>query len=338
MSVGAGGAHCLVSLGQESAGRLSSVREKVYFLFDFDDILPEWIFNTDCSSSNSMVFIPTDILPPSMLPVGTAGCALRQVGPAEPLVVAALKRKAFFTRAEIDAMLAAEGLALPKGSKKLKRNAHELLLKHYFPNVPDDELLDLLGARKGAEKVSCHEEVLAAVSEMDEDNKNEFADVIKEAKEHVQKIKQKKLEAVMEEKYQAKLDLFEQEHKRRAAAERAADEPGAAEAVPERAADEPGGAGQEADAGAEEAPPPDAEADLPARARAPEAVPRAPVFLHHPVQAPEEFKRLLPHLDFLYFWWEPRHRRARVEFRRASEATQQSFFLHRLLASVGEGY
>ena len=299
------------------------MREKVYFLFDFDDILPQWIFNTDCSSSNPMVFIPTDILPPSMLPVGIAGCALRQAGPPEPLVLAALKRKAFFTRAEIDAMLAAEGLALPKGSPKRKKNAHELLLQHYFPNIPDDELQDLLGITKATERVSCPEEVLAAVSEMDEANKNEFADVIQEAKEQMLKVKQKKLEAVLEEKYQAKLDQFERQHKRRMAPEAAGADaeaaPGAEAAAPEQAADEPGGADQEAAAG------PDASADRPAHERAPEAAPRAPAFLHHPVQAPEEFKSLLPQLDFLYFWWEPRHRRARVEFRRASEATQQLF-------------
>ena len=65
----------------------------------------------------------------------------------------------------------------------MQKNARELLLKLYFPNIRHDELLGLLGVRKGTEKVSCPEEVLAAVSEMDEDSKNEFAEVIQEAKE-----------------------------------------------------------------------------------------------------------------------------------------------------------
>ena len=189
-------------------------RRQVYFTFDFSgsDLKPIAVVNLECGPACKWVHVPVRTLPPAALPRDLAdGCALKQVGPTEDVVTAALKRKVFLTKVQVENMLAAGSVARPKkgakGGSVLKRDLVWALAKHYLgEELGEDspEFLDIVNAvtYKGKAKLECPEAVLEAVNSMDTENQQAFKDLVLDARQEKEKIAQKDLEAVMEKKYE----------------------------------------------------------------------------------------------------------------------------------------
>ena len=212
-------------------------------------------------------------------------------------------KRQFFVQAEILQLMAAEGVTAPRApngsgrrGRVVKYDLVKALVRHHFPNLEEEspeEFEEICHAvsNRGKAKIVCPEDVIEAVGTLDPENEQAFSEIIKDAREQKEKIAAKELEVVIEEKYKA---LYAEREQAARAAERDAPRPAAA-------------------------PEPPAERAAPA-ARAPAAERAVPVAR---ITAPPEFKQLLPQVDFLYFHWEPQHRRTRVVYKQGIEHPYQ---------------
>ena len=190
-------------------------QRQVHFVLEFSDrdaTRPIFVVNLDCGQASKWMHVPVRPLPPAALPWElSGGCAFKQMGPLENLVLAALKRKVFFTRPQIENMLAASKVPRPKkgadGGSAKKRDLVLALAKHFLgAELGEDspEFMDIVDAvtKQGKAKLECPETVLEAVSTMDTENQQAFKDLVMDARQEKEKIAQKELEAVIEEKYE----------------------------------------------------------------------------------------------------------------------------------------
>ena len=193
--------------------RSSAVQRQVYFVLEFPDrdaTRPIFVVNLEFGQACKWMHVPVRPLPPAALPWElSGGCAFKQLGPLENLVPAALKRKVFFTRPQIENMLAASKVPRPKkgadGGSVKKKDLVLALARHFLAaELDDDSLMVIVDSvtKRGKAKLECPEAVLEAVSTMDTENQQAFKDLVMDARVQKEKVQQQELEAVIEAKYE----------------------------------------------------------------------------------------------------------------------------------------
>ena len=226
----------------------------------------------------------------------------------ESLLPSALLSKVFLTKPQLEKCLQSEGIAFPvEGSKGriIKRDIANALVDHVFADKPEDvrgQVLNRLARDSAPEPEQdmedCPIEILQVINEMDQDNKDHFQGVLKQAAN------------LLAKRVQAET---ERNARRRAGQQQApgAGRAGGAEAPANEAAaagpalDPAAAAGAAANAAEPAAPAVGAEAE--------QDSPRRRANLGR-AKAPEEFRSLLPPLGHLHFYYQPRQRRVVVEF------------------------
>ena len=270
--------------------------------------MPKFIFNVALGEACSWQHIPFAVLPPCTLgPGAPAGAVSLQVtGEPQDIVQAAIRNKTALTANQIKQLMVAYKIPEPKkgtGSGKngsiIKQDRVRALVAFLFPDESADACSSLVAGvmqQKTQDMSEAPELLLKLTAEVGEREAEHFKEVRRGAVEE--------LEVRAEQARQLR------KHKERA---KEADDVRAAPSGPAAAA--------EAAAAAAVAEP--ATGDEPAGPTA--GVPRAPAppreFASR-TKAPQEFVTLLPSVPFLYFKWQPQHRRAMVEF--ASEPIRMS--------------
>lgn len=256
-----------------------------------DGTKPSFIFNTDAGEQSPWKHIPTVLLPPCSAPRGFEGVCLRQTGPQQELVRAAILLGENFTRDQLVEILSSASVETEKRPKSMRKpELVEAVVQHFFPDLPKEEQ-DSIKERMCAnssntKKLDCPQDVVEAVSEMDVSEVKHFDKLREQAKEQLEHIKNKLLETVFEEKFQAK-----------AAKQRAQHEPVPHPEEPPPFVPAPPGPGAGV---AREAPPAKERAEVRTR-----------------TVSPQELKDCLPDVPGLFLRWEPNYRRVAVNFSRS---------------------
>ena len=229
-------------------------------------------------------FVPTEALPACCMPADMpydASCMLKVTGPAEPILMAALRRGARLTLYQLKAIVVAFSIAVPaqgsgKGGRCIKIDFIRAVLAHFFatemtPEQQAETASKILGKKPAdSPETDTPELHLKLLAQLDASEAPQFAVMKKVA-----------VDALAEEALKAKVK-----------------KPGKAKAT-------------------EHVP----TADDIAEAEAAETVEKEkPTFETRAsgthVKAPREFRSLLPpNLDYIYFHWEPQSRRVAVEFK-----------------------
>ena len=145
---------------------------------------------------------------PAALPETVCGnnrTCLKQTGPPEGLVAAALRRGQFFTKDEVLKMMAAAGVEKPrrvvagKNKAPLKIDLVKALVAHHLPDLSEEEQADISETicqqRKKDKEVP--DEVLEAVSQLDEENRKHFGDIKKDAQDQMERRRKQQLADAM---------------------------------------------------------------------------------------------------------------------------------------------
>ena len=285
-----------------------------------DSKLPTMVFNVRPGRDSTWRHVPCEVVPP-ICACASAVCLKQKGTVVEGLLPSALMTKVFLTKPQLEKCLQSEGIPFPAAGPKgrvLKRDIAQALVDHVLADRPEDVRARVLNrlARDSApepdedDMEDCPIEILQVINEMDRDNKDHFEGVLKQAAG----LLVRRVQAETERNAQRRAG---QQQPRGAAGGGAAEAPAhqAAAAEPAAANAAEAAAPAAGAANAAEAAAPDAGA----AANAPEAEPRDDGSPRRRAnlgraKAPEEFRSLLPPLNHLHFYYQPRQRRVVVEF------------------------
>eukprot|EP00439_Symbiodinium_sp_Y106_P072336 s961_g13.t1 len=296
------------------------VHGAVYFFVNMvsDSKLPTMVVNLRPGRDSSWRHVLCEVVPPVC--AGASAVCLKQTSPVvESLLPSALLSKVFLTKPQLEKCLQSEGIAFPvEGSKGriIKRDIANALVDHVFADKPEDvrgQVLNRLARDSAPEPEQdmedCPIEILQVINEMDQDNKDHFQGVLKQAAN----LLAKRVQAETERNARRRAGQQQAPGAGRAGgAEAPANEAAAAgpaldpaAAAANAAEDAAPHAGAAANAAEPAAPAVGAEAE--------QDSPRRRANLGR-AKAPEEFRSLLPPLGHLHFYYQPRQRRVVVEF------------------------
>ncbi|CAE6970581.1 unnamed protein product [Symbiodinium sp. CCMP2592] len=303
-----------------SLTKVTTMGENFFFLNTrSEQRLPKAVFNISPGRDSPWRHVPYDIVPPACAPIERGICIKQRGVQVEGLLPSALLSGVFLTKDQIERCLAAENIPYPdkpaRGNRILKRDLARALVDVVLGNEAEEVRERILNKLARDAKPpedenemmpddSCPVEILQVLSQLDPENKAHFSNVLKCAA------------GILERRAQAENERHAAERER--AAVRGAGVPGAA---PSSAGGDGADQGPAPAAGSNEAPAAPAVGEPvlgPPQVRRPRDLrdPDSPGrrAFYGRVQAPPEFRELLPPVDTVRMYHQPRQRRFLIEY------------------------